>query len=69
MDCSVWGTDRGITQQVAVTKNSDETMRHLPRNIPRLCSMFIEQGGDIAYVVKGKQWQQFNSDNVLLQQI
>ena len=32
---------------VAVTKDSGETVGHFPRKISRLCSMFIEQGGDI----------------------
>ena len=47
---------------VAVTKDSGETVGHLPRKISRLCSMFIEQGGDITCVVVGNR--RYSSDFV-----
>ena len=45
---------------VAVKKHSGETVGHLPRKISRLCSMFIDQGGDITCVVTGNR--RYSSD-------
>jgi len=48
---------------VAVTKaDSGETVGHVPLEISRLCSMFIEQGGDITCVVTGSR--RYSSDLV-----
>ena len=47
---------------VAVKKHSGETVGHLPRKILRLCSMFIDQGGDITCVVTGNR--RYSSDLV-----
>ena len=46
---------------VAVKKHG-ETVGHLPRIISRLCSMFIDQGGDITCVVTGNR--RYSSDLV-----
>jgi len=40
---------------VAVTKDLGEIVGHVPQKISRLCSMFIEQGGDITCVVTGSR--------------
>ena len=40
---------------MAVKKHTGETVGHLPRKISRLCSMFMDQGGDIACVVTGNK--------------
>ena len=47
---------------VAVKKHSGETVGNLPRIILRLCSMFIDQGGDITCVVTGSR--RYSSDLV-----
>ena len=47
---------------VAVKKHSGETVGHLPRKISRLCSIFIDQGGDITCVVTGNR--RYSSDLV-----
>ena len=36
---------------IAVKNHSGDTIGHLPRKISRLCSMFIDQDGDITCVV------------------
>ena len=38
---------------VAVKKESGETVGHFPRKILRMCSMFIQQGGEITATVTG----------------
>ena len=47
---------------VAVKKHSGETVGHLPRKISRLCSVFIDQGGDITCVITGNR--RYSSDLV-----
>ena len=47
---------------VAVKKHSGETVGHLPRKISRLCSMFMDQGGDITCVIIGNR--RYSSDLV-----
>ena len=44
-------TQRGRDRHAIVVnsqKHTDKTVGHLPRNLSGLCSMFIDQGGDIA---------------------
>ena len=44
-------TKRGRDRHAVVVnskKHSDKTVGHLPRKLSGLCSMFIDQGGDIA---------------------
>ena len=44
-------TQRGCDRHAIVLnlkKHSDKTVGHLPIKLSRLCSMFIDQGGDIA---------------------
>ena len=47
---------------VAVRKHSGEIVGYLPKNISRMCSMFIDQGGDITCVVTGNR--RYSSDLV-----
>ena len=62
-DCSMIGSYTMLqidADVVAVTKDSGKTVGHLPRKISRLCSMFVEQGGDITCVVMGNR--RYSSD-------
>ena len=47
---------------VAVKKDSSETVGHLPKKISRLCSMFIQTGGEIIATVTGHR--RYSSDLV-----
>ena len=38
---------------VAVKKDSGETVGHLPKKILQMCSMFIQEGGEILCIVIG----------------
>jgi len=38
---------------VTVMKDSGETVMHLPKKISKMCSMFIQEGGEILYIVIG----------------
>ena len=45
---------------VAVKKDSGETIGHLPKKISRMCSMFIQEGGEISCIVIGNR--RYSSD-------
>lgn len=40
---------------IAVKKDSGETVGHLPKKISRICSTFIQEGGEIMCTVIGNQ--------------
>ena len=47
---------------VAVKKDSGETVGHLPKKISRMCSMFMQEGGEILCIVIGNR--RYSSDLV-----
>ena len=47
---------------IAVKKDSGETVGHLPKKISRMCSMFIQEGGEIMCTVIGNR--RYSSDLV-----
>ena len=40
---------------VVVKKDSGETVGHLPQKISRICSMFLQRGGEITATVTGRR--------------